>query len=688
MLISFDWLKDYVSINESASQVAKKLTMAGIEVSSIEKVKNDYVFDAEITPNRPDLLSVQGIAREVAALTSRKMKEPAAKSRQLPRAGSNIDIKIEDTIACKRYNATLIKDVSVKVAPQLVTRRLNALDVRPVNNIVDITNFHLMDSGQPLHAFDYDKIEGGRVIVRRAVKGEKITAINGKEYKLDEDILVIADEKKPIAIAGIMGGVDTEIGLETKNILLECAHFDAITIRRASSKLGLKSDSSYRFERGICIEDIPEVAARAAGDIEEATGGKAAGNIDISDYKPQGLKLELRIAEIKRILGVDIEADKAASILQSLGMNVSGRQKDKCIVGIPPFRQDIAREVDLIEEVARIYGYDNIPDTLARIYPKQIKKYQSTGGVREDAKYAIKNIIRQHLRACGLYEIISYSLINEREAETMGYAEEETARLINPLSQEQEILRPSLVPGLLQCLTWNLNRQIDNVPVFELGKVFYRKQSEVKEKLNVGFCLCGHKFTGDWQIKPKPVNFYDVKGIIESLLKSLRLNKYSVEPAKKEYFKEAKAASVLRVKEEVAVFGEIDEMLLDVYDIETPVFAAEIYLEKLLPEIKLEFSLERIPKYPSISRDLAVIVKEDLESRVVVDEIKKVGKKLITDISLFDIYTGRQIPPGYKSLAYSITYQSPRRTLTDKEIDDIQTEIQRKLVEDLKAQIR
>lgn len=688
MLISFNWLKDFTEVKDTPEKLAQKLTMAGIEINSIDKVKNDFIYDAEITPNRPDLLSIIGIAREASCLSGSKFKPPREKDFHLKHKDSNITVDIKASGACLRYNATLIKGVKIKVSKKIIAHRLLALGLRPVNNIVDITNYCLFESGQPLHAFDYDKIKGKKIIVRWANKNETMKAIDGKEYKLDNDILVIADEEKPIAIAGIMGGLETEIGLETKNILLECAHFDPVVTRRAARKLGLSSDSSYRFERGICLYEIPQAAKRAAHLIKDDTLGVITDNLDILKTKIDESYTRLRIKEVERILGFSLSLSEIKRILTGLGFEVGSLKSDELRIKIPPFREDVAREIDLIEEIIRIYGYDNIPIVPAKISPKRIERYKSSCDVTESFKYKTKQFIKDILISFGLNEVITYSLLSKKRLERSGYKDEEIVILKNPLSVEQEVLRPTVINGLLEVIGWNLRRQIENAMVFELGKVFLKKNSKLSEKERLGIALCGSKSSGDWQIKEKAVNFFDLKGIIESFLIKLGISNYNFIEVDNDIFTKGHSAKVTIGKETIAVLGKVKEDILSALDITKNVFAAEVYFEKILPNIKLEKKVKPLTKFPAVLRDLAVIIRNDLPSNLIIEQIKKTGKALIKEVTLFDLYTGKQVPSGYKSLAYSIKYQSKNRTLTDEEVDKVHTEIQRTLVENLKAQIR
>jgi phenylalanyl-tRNA synthetase beta chain len=673
MLISYNWLKDFTQVKDSPERLAHKLTMAGVEVSSVEKVKDDFIYNAEITPNRPDLLCIKGIAREAACLMQSELKDPLILSSAAEvKTTNNIDIEVKQKKACSRYNATLIKNVQVKVSDEKITRRLSALGLRPVNSVVDITNYFLLGWGQPMHAFDYDKIEGKKIIVRYAKKGEKLLALDGKEYELDETILIIADAKKPIAIAGVIGGVDTEIGLETKNVLLECASFDPIHIRKASRKLVVSTDSSYRFERGVSAVSVGNLAQAAATFIQNKAGGEITANLDIANMQMEDVTCSLRLSEIQRILGIDILQDEVKRILVSLGFEIEGEEQGSLVVSIPYFREDIKREIDLIEEIARIYGYEKMPLTTAKVSSRLIDNYKSlSGSIDERIRFTLKKKIRNMVCSCGLNEIITYSMISDKESEEFLFKSDEVARLQKSLSSQQEIMRPTLLCGLMQSLGWNIKRQIDDIGLFELGDVFINENHKFAEKLYLAFGFCGKKYINDWKYKPKEVDFYDLKGIIENLFEMLGI-----------------AAKINYKNKTIAKFGKLDKQILALYDVEKDIYAAEIYIEDILADIKLENKFEPIAKFPAVTRDLAIIVKAGLSTREIIDEIKQSGNDLIKEVTLFDVYEGKQIPSGYVSLAFSIKYQADDRTLIDSEVDEIQTQIQRVLVENLKAQIR
>ncbi|OGX05737.1 MAG: phenylalanine--tRNA ligase subunit beta, partial [Omnitrophica WOR_2 bacterium GWA2_47_8] len=463
MKLSYNWLKDYVAVKLPPEKLAHRLTMAGLEVEKIESVNGDSVFELEVTPNRPDCLNVLGLAREVSAILDASLKAPKVEKLRIP--SQKIDISVEDKKDCGRYIGTLISDVKVASSARWLEEKLQSIGTRGINNVVDITNFCLMELGQPLHAFDHDKLKGGAIIVRRARSGETIVTIDGVERKLDPSILVIADAQRPVAIAGIMGGRDTEVSERTKNILLESAYFDQVLIRRASRKLGLSSDSSYRFERGVAMQTVETASTRAAELIKKEAGGKVSAQQDVfsKTQKKAAPAIALSLREINDRLGSNLSLAKCKAILNRLGFSVSSSGKDKLRLTAPAFRNDIKENVDIVEEVARIIGYDNLPLSIPRIQVENIT-------IKSNQTHEKK--IRGILTALGFDEIITYSMVNQSMLDKTALGHLKGVRVQNPLSQDQEMLRPAVLPSLLSIVLLNLNRGQKDLRLFEIGKVY------------------------------------------------------------------------------------------------------------------------------------------------------------------------------------------------------------------------
>ncbi|MBM3249107.1 MAG: phenylalanine--tRNA ligase subunit beta [Candidatus Omnitrophica bacterium] len=677
MKISFNWLKDYVDIRLKAEEVADKLTMAGTEVNAISSVGDDAILEMEVTSNRSDCLSHIGIAREVAAATGKKLKLPKISAKIKPRKKQkSFSIQIQDKIGCQRYIGILIKDVQVKESPDWLKKRLESLGLRSVNNIVDITNFCLLEWGQPLHAFDFDKLLNNKIIVRRAAKDEKIVTIDGVVRNLDSDILVIADNQKPVAVAGIMGGSNSEVTNNTKNVLLESAYFDPITIRKGSKKLALASEASYRFERNVDMDGVFFAALRAADLLSKLAEGKIAGSLDIQAKKPKPQrKVQLDIARLNRMLETRISANLTKSILQRLGFLVKAK-KDKIEAVVPSFRQDVNLPEDLVEEVARIYGFDNITSSLPAIKSSPIEPQ----AVRE-----IQEKLRQTLIANGLNEIISYSLISRADLKKCNLDNLEPTEVANPLSQDQEILKPTSVAGLLSAINHNLSRNIDDIKIFELTNIFVG----AKEVPVLSLAIMGQK-RKDWLRQAKDnITFFDLKGLVESLVEASRIEDYKFTAKSFPFLKDA-GSSVLTIKgKEIGFLGEAQKEVLERWDIKKDkIFIAQFNLEALLDFAGQEIKYKPLALYPSIKRDISFLIKQDTSSEDILQIMTKEAGIYLKDIKLIDFYYGQQIPSNFKSLTYSLEYQTSERTLKDEEINGIQNRIIKALESQLEIKVR
>ncbi|MBM3252098.1 MAG: phenylalanine--tRNA ligase subunit beta, partial [Candidatus Omnitrophica bacterium] len=641
----------------------------------------------EITSNRPDWLSFIGVAREVAAITGKKLKLPQAASHKLQAKKRSLkpgacslkpnSIHIQDKTGCLRYIGTLIRDVEVKESPAWLKNKIESLGLRPVNNIVDITNFCLLEWGQPLHAFDFDKLLQNKIIVRRANKQEKIITIDGQVRELDPDILVIADSQKPVAIAGVMGGANTEVNQNTKNVFLESAYFDPATIRRASRKLGLTSDSSYRFERNVDMETVSLASRRATGLICELAKGKFVKSVDIQTAKPkpQG-KVLLNMEKLNRILGKDIAVNQTKSILQNLGFNIVKSKKDSLEIKTPSFRQDVTRQEDLIEEVARIYGYQNIALRLPAI---------KTTETELQLTRMLKNKIREILVSEGLNEIISYSLISKEQLKKCNLDYLNQTQIANPLSKDQEILRPTAIAGLLNCLNYNFSRNIDDIKIFELGEIF----SGTQEIPVLSVALTGAK-QSDWLRKAKDkLTFFDLKGLVESLLDNLGVENYKFIAKSNSFLKEGISAILDIQGREIGFLGEASRQVLDNWEIKKDkIFIAQVRLDSLGEFVNLERRFKPLALYPSIKRDISLLINKDTSSEDAIQIIKKEAGIYLKNITLADFYYGQQIPSNFKSLTYSLEYQAEDRTLKDDEINQIQEKIIRALEAQLEVKVR
>lgn len=638
----------------------------------------DIVIDFEITPNRPDCLSIIGIARETAATFKLDLDIPEIKLKE--EAKSNVKdkakVSIEAEELCHRYVARLVENVVIEPSPLWMQRQLQACGIRPVNNIVDITNYVMLELGQPLHAFDYDRLDSHTIIVRRGKPSEVIKTLDGVKRKLTEDMLVIADENKPVALAGVMGGEDSEIIDTTKSILLESANFHGPCVRRTSRRLGLRSESSMRFEKGIDPNLCLKAANRACELIEQLGAGKVIkGHIDVYPGKPHPKEISFRPDKVNKILGIDINTDEMIDMLNRLG--ISAKTSTEGIKAIAPtFRADLVEEADLIEEIGRIYGYDKLPITLpeGNVTHGKLNTYQ---------KYV--NFIKDTLVYNGYSEIYTYSFTGPKVFDKINVPENSSLRkvvtLMNPLGEEHSIMRTTLIPGMLDTIHFNLNHKVGELRLFETGAVYLPKELPLKElpyenkRIAIGLCA-------------ESADFYDLKRIIETVFKKLRISEYTFLQDKHFAFHPSRCAKVAISNEEIGFAGEIHPDVVERYEVNKRVYVAELDLDKILNNASLSVEFEALPRFPVSSRDLALVVEEKVLAGQLLDTIIEIGGNLLESVELFDIYKGGQIPEGFKSMAFSLTFRAEDRTLTDSEINEIVEKIKNQLHEKYNATLR
>ncbi len=674
MKLSFNWLKDFVAHGLSPEKLSQRLTMAGHEVKSIDCVGEDQVFEIEITPNRPDCLNTLGLAREVSAIVNKPLRSLKIKTAKIPKAVC--DIIIEDRSACLRYVGAVIENILIGESPALVKQRLQAVGLRPINNVVDITNYGLFENGQPLHAFDFDKLIGGKIIVRRARPKEKIVTIDGVERELNPSILVIADAQRPVAIAGIMGGAETQVTSLTKRILLESAYFDPVLVRRAGRLLGLTSDSAYRFERGVDLFGVERCAKIAVDRILQTAGGNIVKYRDLfSKKKPAQKKFFISADEISRFLGEDISSARVKSILTRLEFSVSGAS-NRLAVSAPSFRADIKGAVDLCEEVGRIIGYDRLPASLPKVKPSV---------VASSPNFIFKRRLRRILTGQGVDEVISYPLISRAVIEKAKVSDLPVSRVKNPLSLDQEFLRPSLLPSLLAVVALNFNRGQKNLRLFEIGKVY----PPDGEKEVLGVVLCGLR-PANWQSNKKEmVDFYDLKGIVACVLEVFGQESLRTEFESMDIYSQDQSACLVFEGQRVATIGKVNKDVLRNWDIKSEdVYFAQLILE---PFYKIKQPVRRfvaLPEFPSISRDVSIAVSQEISFAQIEKLVREIGGGYLVSINFLEQYLGEKIVSGQKGLVFSLIYQSLEKTLTESEIAPIHERILQRLCQDLGATIR
>ena len=653
---------------------------------------DDWVLDIEITPNRPDALAVVGVAREIAALTGAPFRFPKVLvSESEPDASTLAAIEVQAPDLCPRFCARVVTGLTVKPSPPWLAQRLRAVGLRPINNLVDVTNYIMWELGQPLHAFDLEVLAQHKVVVRRARPGERVKTLDGQERALGPDMALVCDPERAMGIGGVMGGADSEVTASTTSVLLEAAYWDPGSIRRTSRALGLSTDAAYRFERGGDVEAPPDVLARAAQLMAELGGGTVArGVLDAYPDPRPHRRLGLRLSRVERVIGAAPPRDEAVRILQALGFAVDGSSEDVQVV-VPSFRRDIHQEDDLVEEIVRIWGYDKIPLVLAgggEIIP-----------VNRPAGLRVSRAIGRVLNAAGLFESVTWSFLDPDRLERMGWSDlGALITLQNPLSVERSVLRPSLVPGLLEALAINANRQNPDARLFEVGTIFAPHRPEdgdrpAHEELWLGIALTGLRAPRAWFTGARDrVDVYDVKGMAELALAAAGVSDAEVArwpddrgPA---YLEQGRAARLVRDGVELGWFGEVARAARESFDLPAPVFVAELSVTALAALPPPVARYEPLPRFPAVQRDLAIVVGTEVTAGEVEAAIRTLNLPLLTRLTLFDVYTGGQVGAGRRSLAWSLTFQAPDRTLTDAEVNRLHERIVALVVERFRAEVR
>lgn len=642
---------------------------------------SDTVLELEITPNRPDCLSVAGVAREVGAVLER----PATMPSQAPEetgvpAADQVAIAIEDGDLCPRYTARVIRDVKIGPSPAWLAEAVTAAGARPINNIVDITNYVMFELGQPLHAFDLDTLAKGasgkvEILVRNAREGERLTTLDGVNRVLRTDTLLICDPTGPVALAGVMGGESTEVSEKTVNVLLESACFESASTSRTSRSLGLVSEASMRFERTVDRTACVAAADRAAALMAEVAGGEVArGVVDAYPHPHVARALTLRLARLEQMLGVSIAVEEAARILTMLGCGIEAHP-DRLEVEVPSFRPDLEREIDLVEEVLRIWGMERIEATLPAGRGR-------IGGLTR--VQAIRERVSATLRATGLNETMTYAFTDPADPERldMALAEDElSVELLNPMSAEQAVLRRTLLGGLLRSVSYNQRRGVDNVHLYEIGSVYWtgagRKQP--KERAMVAGVMAGSWQEAGWNQPAVRLEFFDGKGVIEQLVRELAVDRFKVRPAEIAWLQPGRSAEVLLGGEVLGWVGEVHPLVLKRFEAEAPVVAFELDLQRLIRAARDARPFVDVPRHPAVERDFAIVVGEDVTAERVEQAIRSAGGKLLADVRLFDVYRGAGVTEGMKSIAFALQYRDAERTLTSEEADAAHEKLVRKV---------
>jgi phenylalanyl-tRNA synthetase beta chain len=631
--------------------------------------RNDEVLELGLTPNRSDCLSMLGVAYEVAAILGREVKLPEIDVQPVTeKATDYITVKVDANEDNPLYAAKVIKNVKIGPAPLWMQTRLMSAGIRPHNNVVDITNYILLEYGQPLHAFDYDRLGSKEILVRRAHDGEKFTTLDDVERTLTSDHLVITNGTEPVALAGVMGGANSEVTSDTTTVLLEAAYFTGGTVRKASKDHGLRSEASARFEKGVDPNRVRAAGERAAYLMAKYAGGEVlegASEVDTLTVEPAVVSITLE--KINSVIGTNLTVAEVEAIFERLQFAVTS-EDESITVTAPTRRGDIKIEEDLIEEVARLYGYDNIPKTLpiGSATPGKLSDYQEK-----------RRIVRQYLEGAGLFQAVTYSLTSEEKAAQFALEKRDFIRLAMPMSEDRSILRLSIMPQLLEVLKYNSARQNDSLAVYETGAVFLANGNEVlpEEQEHLAGAITGLWHSHSWQGEKKAVDFYVLKGILEGLFAKLGLSEsVTYVQAKVDNMHPGRTAEIHLNGERIGFVGQVHPTMQKELDLkDTYVF--ELSLKAILEEAAAPLRYSGIPRFPSITRDIALVVDKETIAGVLKDIIKTAGGKLLKEVNVFDLYEGERMEEGKKSIAYSLKYMDPERTLTDEEVTKVHTSV-------------
>ena len=660
---------------------------AGTPLDKIFKVENDSILEIGLTPNRSDAISHYGTARDLrAGLLQRGKKleliRPSVTDFNIDKKTANIKVQVDNSSLAPRYCGVVIENIAVKQSPQWLINRLKSIDVSPINNIVDITNYVLHDIGQPLHAFDYKKISEDKITVKTLKNGTKFVTLDGVERKLTNNDLMICSGNKPLCLAGIYGGLNSGVTEKTNSIFLESAYFDPITIRRSSKHHGLNTDASYRFERGV-DPNITKLALRRACILIKAICKNSMISSEIIDVYPKKIddkKLLVRFDNIENLIGKKIDREIIKRIITSLDMKIESITESNIGISIPPYRSDVTREADIVEEILRIYGYNNI-ESSTKINRSLIPHDQLS---RND----FENKISNHLVSLGFYEIITNSLTSPKYNNNNKNIEESlNVKIINSSSSDLSMLRNSLMFSGIEALSYNINRKQTNLKMFEFGKDYIKKKDKYIEEEKLCVFITGDKISKNWNSNIEKSDFYFIKGIVFSIIDSLNLKNVSSRPTTDKNLKEGELLTLNKLP--LVNYGILTNNSLALFDIEQEVYYAEFNWNNIEKSIDKNpvLSIE-IPKYPEVSRDLSILIDENITFKSIYNESYKANKDLIKNISLFDVYVGKNIPKSKKSYGLNFNISDKSKTLSDSEIDNLMKKITNKLIKKFGAELR
>ncbi len=692
MKVPLEWLKEYVTIRLAPPALADRLTMAGLEVTGIESIDGQPVFVLEITPNRADCLSIIGIAREVAAITEQRLKLPRHETQDTRRGNTKqprrpaslrprpITIRIEDRTGCPRYLGRRIEGVRIGPSPAWMQQRLAACGIRPINNVVDVTNYVLLELGQPLHAFDADRLAEQTILVRCARAKEAMTTLDGVSRTLAATDLVIADAHRAVAIAGVMGGMGSEVAPTTTRVLLESALFDPLRVRRTARSLGLTSESSYRFERGVDPGGVETASARAVELIHRVAGGMVSMVVDVGRRPSPRLAIVLETQRASQWLGAALTPSIVRTSLVRLGCRVASSGSGETMRVHPPsFRRDLLHAVDLYEELARLAGYDRVPS-----------RAPAFGAARRagdaSSTYWRAQSLRCFCASVGLTESIAWSLVSDDELTRFGFFSDSAVRLANPLSHDFAYLRPALLIGLIRAVRHNLTRGVAGVRLFEIGHVVTPASRSPMEALHLGLAVSGW-WARDWRLK-QPADFFQLKGLLETIGRRLCAGPLSVDPASIAWAEPSTGTTVRLAGASIGVAGRLAQATAAALDLPHDVWLAELEVSGLFAHARATPTIQPPPSVPSVKRDLSVVVSERVPFAAVEACILDAGRPLLSQLELIDRYTGQQVSSGHYSVTCALEYRVPSRTLTAAEVDAQHQRIGQALIATLGATLR
>ena len=649
-------------------------------------VENDLVFEIGLTPNRADAMSHYGTARDLMAGMSQhgimaKLISPSVTAFHVDNRSLKVDINIEDKLKAPRYCGLTISDIVVKESPQWLQNRLKAIGLSPINNIVDATNYVLHDLGQPLHAFDADRISGKKIIVKTVEAGTKFTTLDGIERTLHEEDLMICDTEKPICIAGVFGGKNSGVSNDTNSIFLEAAYFNPVSIRKTAKRHALNTDASFRFERGIDPNITKYALKRAALLITEIAGGNITSDL-IDEYpnKIEDAQVFLSFEKTNQLIGEELPKETIKSILSALEIKVNNVTESGLGLTIPAYRNDVQREVDVIEEILRVYGYNNIGITN--------KLNASISNTSKFESYKVENIIANQLVGQGFYEIMNNSLTSDKYTSYSKQLDEaHNVKIINPLSTDLSVMRQSIIFSGLETIAFNINRQQSDLKLFEFGKTYHNFESDMIEFNQLSIFVSGNKTEKSWNTKDTPVDYFYLKGLVTAVFERLGIQKLKSSPLSNDVFKEGQQLSV--GKHSLVEFGSLSSNTLKCFGISQGVFCANFNWDNLLKVINRQtIKFKEISKYPEVKRDFSLLINEDVTFENIFKLAKQTENNFLKDINLFDVYTGDKLADGKKSYAVSFTLQDKNKTLTDVQIDKIMSKIQKRFESELSAELR